>query len=971
MSSSIADKDATEKFTEEALFRGTDTYGFGTQDYLDMYHPIRDPLVHIRSPEALSPADLREGLRKQGFIRLKEKLCYTHLAIEPEEGWERWAAAAFPEWPFEDHARFAEARRDMHAEDARVQVYRGDAVDPGNSFSSREVVVLTAGGQKEGLLSARGAMQIHHALQVAQEKGLPLIFFNGVTSADPSFASEVNGISRIISHTMAAGLNLTIPKITVIVGEAASAGAHAGWQLADETLAFSNGSMLTVIRPEEALKLLKYHEDVAVEAGRIFSELYGMYSHRQELSRLLRAADTAETLLRGGTKERGSLLAGRDELKALVEVAEAFTTGPLKKTMIIMPADNPRFLSAMLTRGADMITLQVDGWQKKAEHDPLLTKEALLRQIHHSLREAQKKDGARPAAIFFRLCVDHFSGFWTPDDIKQIVKTLEPVGLTGIRLTNAASKEDLITLTTILREVEQDVRIAQGHVKICLSVESNEAISQLREVVLTADEDKRVRAIVFGVRDYTKAAEGVSDRDFSHPKVLEAKTRLSEAKSSLVQQGWDIVLFHSVTVEPTNDALAIEETRQAVLFPGVDGMLVVTPNQLPPVKAAFLGMFQENGAVHEGFFRELENKIASRVAELLPGVTFRTALSHYHKLVYQLAHDAKVKYVQAGLGLPRDLQRIGIIDALLPGEERGVAAVGYALWSFLQDANTKDALSMRQKRLEKLARLGAMTVQKAPGIEDLQRREKARGRGQKAAQFWVDLLTEGKGFKEEILTDLEPSCPIDILEKMGRKHSYACQIKEAQGMTGTLTGIIAGYIAFGERDVLLLVRDQDFINATAGAATGEIIRRACLDVTKRVHDNKVRNPAIVYIDVSAGGRVQEGAFALAPSELALTGLIEARKAGVAIITIGHTNVLGSDTIGPFYHADKSALIGDTEVGLAGRRIVQRASHQGKDFPPGFRFARYHQKMGTFDYIPAPEGLHAYLRTALSTEREIC
>ncbi|MBI3955001.1 hypothetical protein HY338_01040, partial [Candidatus Gottesmanbacteria bacterium] len=218
---------------------------------------------------------------------------------------------------------------------------------------------------------------------------------------------------------------------------------------------------------------------------------------------------------------------------------------------------------------------------------------------------------------------------------------------------------------------------------------------------------------------------------------------------------------------------------------------------------------------------------------------------------------------------------------------------------------------------------------------------------------------------------LEPDTTSDVLAKMGRKgnRNYSGQVQDAQERTGTLAGIIAGYLKIADRNILLIVRDQDYINATAGASTGEIVRRACLDAIKRKQSGQMNDVAICYIDVSAGGRVQEGALALTPSELAVSGLVEAKAARIPVINVGHTYILGSDGIGPFYQADHIVLVGQkTELGLAGRRIVERASPLGKEeFPTGFRLAPYHLAVGNINaLLDRPEELLPYLETRFAS-----
>ena len=291
------------------------------------------------------------------------------------------------------------------------------------------------------------------------------------------------------------------------------------------------------------------------------------------------------------------------------------------------------------------------------------------------------------------------------------------------------------------------------------------------------------------------------------------------------------------------------------------------------------------------------------------------------------------------------------------------------LWKNINSLEQLSPADIRRSRLSKLAKLGSQTIKKGVKIDLETRRKKAVKRDVKSAQYWLDLLTDKNGFGEEILNDLEPDTTSDVLARMGRKgsKSYKGQIQEAQLKTGTLSGIITGYASIEGKEVLLIIRDQDFINATAGASTGEIVRRACLDAVEKKRTGR-NIQAVVYIDVSAGGRVQEGAQALLPSELAVAGLVEAQLSGIKRINIGHTHILGSDGIGPFYCADNIILVGNgTELGLAGKRIVEKNSPRGKkEFPPGFRSASYHKKIGNIkNVLETPEELKSYLNKVLN------
>lgn len=250
----------------------------------------RDDLVLARDFARLSPAQLLERLLTQRYIRVTENIVVSSQQDSLSIDWRNFAESCFPGWESKDHTRFTQAKEKMNQEDPRVVTCLGELVNPFNQGESRNVMFIAAGGVNEGLVTARGVYQMKKAMEEAQNLGVPIIFFNAITSADPSFDSEVGQTSRQISETMTLGLRLTVPKITVITGEAASAGAHAAWQIADRTLIFDRGALLTVINIEEALNLLHFGPEIAAEANRRFLETLGFPLENTRISIMMQGA---------------------------------------------------------------------------------------------------------------------------------------------------------------------------------------------------------------------------------------------------------------------------------------------------------------------------------------------------------------------------------------------------------------------------------------------------------------------------------------------------------------------------------------------------------------------------------------------------------------------------------------------------------------------------------------------------------
>src|SRR3990167_4228197 len=92
-----------------------------------------------------------------------------------------------------------------------------------------------------------------------------------------------------------------------------------------------------------------------------------------------------EELLSGKT----NVLESEDLLRAVVRLTQALFSKSSQRTMLIMPADNPRYVEGMLTREADMLTIHSDDWQSRAEKDTSLTKVEMISHVKEAMTEAQ------------------------------------------------------------------------------------------------------------------------------------------------------------------------------------------------------------------------------------------------------------------------------------------------------------------------------------------------------------------------------------------------------------------------------------------------------------------------------------------------------------------------------------------------------------------------------------------------------
>jgi acetyl-CoA carboxylase carboxyl transferase alpha subunit len=113
--------------------------------------------------------------------------------------------------------------------------------------------------EKTGYISAGGFRKARRAMRLARKFNLPVISFLDTKGADPSLASEENGMAAALTNCAEAMLSLEVSTIAVVTGEA-NAESAVSMGIADRVLMFQN-SVYGVISPEEAAKIL--YQDVS------------------------------------------------------------------------------------------------------------------------------------------------------------------------------------------------------------------------------------------------------------------------------------------------------------------------------------------------------------------------------------------------------------------------------------------------------------------------------------------------------------------------------------------------------------------------------------------------------------------------------------------------------------------------------------------------------------------------------------
>ncbi len=182
----------------------------------------------------------------------------------------------------------------------------------------------------------------------------------------------------------------------------------------------------------------------------------------------------------------------------------------LRRTMLFCPATNPKlYLDAPLYE-PDCIIFDLEDavkYSQKLEARDLLA-EALMSLDFNGVE------------IFAR--INPLYTEFGEDDVRVLVKA----GLRNMRLPMCETKENVLELDYVLREVEKEFEIEEGSCKIQCSIETPLGVENVFDIATSC---KRVVSISFGAEDYTRLL-GV-DRTKNAKELFYARSRVANAAS--------------------------------------------------------------------------------------------------------------------------------------------------------------------------------------------------------------------------------------------------------------------------------------------------------------------------------------------------------------------------------------------------------------------------------------------------------
>ena len=119
--------------------------------------------------------------------------------------------------------------------------------------------------QGESRTAPEGFRKAHRTMNLAEKFSLPLITFIDTSGPDLSLAAEERGLGNTIATTMAQMSGLSVPTISVVIGQAGSGGALA-LGIADSALMLEH-AIYAAVSPEEAAEVIYQDASRAEEAA--------------------------------------------------------------------------------------------------------------------------------------------------------------------------------------------------------------------------------------------------------------------------------------------------------------------------------------------------------------------------------------------------------------------------------------------------------------------------------------------------------------------------------------------------------------------------------------------------------------------------------------------------------------------------------------------------------------------------------
>ncbi len=242
--------------------------------YLDFEKPIAELESKIEELSALGEADSAVSINEE-IVKLREKaqsaLEETYASLDP---WQKTQVARHPERP---HTLDYIQELIVHFIPLGGDRYFGEdlAIIGGlGQFHGRTVMIIghekgsdTQGRLRHnfGMAKPEGYRKAVRLMEMADRFGLPVITLVDTAGAYPGIEAEERGQAEAIARSTACCLSLSVPMVTIVIGEGGSGGAVAVAS-ANRVLMLEH-AIYSVISPEGAASILWHDSTKARDAA--------------------------------------------------------------------------------------------------------------------------------------------------------------------------------------------------------------------------------------------------------------------------------------------------------------------------------------------------------------------------------------------------------------------------------------------------------------------------------------------------------------------------------------------------------------------------------------------------------------------------------------------------------------------------------------------------------------------------------
>ncbi|RHV89157.1 CoA ester lyase [Lachnospiraceae bacterium OF09-33XD] len=226
----------------------------------------------------------------------------------------------------------------------------------------------------------------------------------------------------------------------------------------------------------------------------------------------------------------------------------------VRRTDLYLPANNEHMIEKAPTRGADVITLDL-------EDAVPLSEKAAAREIAKRWIPKMSVNGAESWVR-----INAWDTDLTMDDLDAVVME----GLDGITLPKCSGPDDVKRLDFMLTDLEKKRALPVGGIKMAILIETAIGIMNVDQAVWCSD---RLVAVIFGAVDYT--------RDMRVTRTDEADEQFfARGKIGVAARAAGLVAEDAPFPNYADDAAFEANTRSGAQL-GFEGRQIIHPRQIP------------------------------------------------------------------------------------------------------------------------------------------------------------------------------------------------------------------------------------------------------------------------------------------------------------------------------------------------------------------------------------------------------